>query len=246
MDWESWQGSWDRQQEFYMSDREERFRVMLDVVEAAVGPCPRVLDLACGTGSISRRLFARLPQANSVAVDMDPTLLAIAKGAFEGDRRIVFVTADLSEPGWLDELSAEPFDAVLTATALHWMQPEPLARLYADLAKLVRPGGVFVNADHMPDPGTPMLNAIDETIQRGYQARARAAGAVDWEQWWALVAADPGLADEYAASRAILDEHVQGVTHPIAWHTAELTAAGFPETGVAWRSITDAVLVAMR
>ncbi|MEV6276254.1 class I SAM-dependent methyltransferase [Nocardia sp. NPDC051832] len=229
-----------------MPDREERFRVMLDVVEAAVGPSPRVLDLACGTGSISRRLFARLPQASSVAVDMDPTLMAIAKGSFDGDRRITFVTADLSEPGWLDELSAEPFDAVLTATALHWMQPDPLARLYADLAKLVRPDGVFVNADHMPDPGTPMLNAIEETIQRGYEAKARAAGAVDWEEWWALVAADPKLADEYAASRAILAEHIQGVTHPVGWHTAKLTEAGFPESGVAWRSITDAVVVAIR
>jgi hypothetical protein len=29
-DWQSWQASWDRQQEWYMPDREERFRVMLD------------------------------------------------------------------------------------------------------------------------------------------------------------------------------------------------------------------------
>lgn len=29
-DWQSWQESWDRQQEWYMPDREERFRVMLD------------------------------------------------------------------------------------------------------------------------------------------------------------------------------------------------------------------------
>ncbi|MEV0246313.1 class I SAM-dependent methyltransferase [Nocardia sp. NPDC050712] len=229
-----------------MPDREERFRVMLDVVEAAVGPNPRVLDLACGTGSISRRLFARLPQANSVALDMDPTLMAIAGGSFEGDRRITFVTADLSQPGWADDLAGEPFDAVLTATALHWMQPDPLARLYADLAKVVRPGGVFVNADHMPDPETPLLNAIDETARRGYEARARAAGAVDWEQWWALVAADPRLSAVYAASRAILDDHVKGVTHPVAWHTEKLAEAGFPESGVAWRSVTDAVVVAIR
>lgn len=46
-DWQAWQDSWDRQQEWYMPDREERFRVMLDMVEALVGPKPRVLDLAC-------------------------------------------------------------------------------------------------------------------------------------------------------------------------------------------------------
>lgn len=40
-DWQAWQRSWDRQQEWYMPDREERFRIMLDMVEALVGPAPR-------------------------------------------------------------------------------------------------------------------------------------------------------------------------------------------------------------
>lgn len=59
-DWQAWQESWDRQQEWYMPDREERFRVMIDMVEAVVGPEPRVLDLACGTGNITDRLLKRL------------------------------------------------------------------------------------------------------------------------------------------------------------------------------------------
>src|SRR5215468_11140211 len=62
-DWTAWQRSWDRQQEWYMPDREERFRIMLDMVEGLVGTAPRVLDLACGTGSITARLLARFPEA---------------------------------------------------------------------------------------------------------------------------------------------------------------------------------------
>ncbi|SUD49440.1 trans-aconitate 2-methyltransferase [Nocardia otitidiscaviarum] len=246
MTWEAWQRSWDRQQELYLPDREERFRVMLDVVEAVAGKSPRVLDLACGTGTISRRLFARLPEATSVAVDRDPTLLAMARGSFQGDSRITFATADLERPGWTDACASGAFDAVLTATALHWMQPDPLRRLFTDLRPLLRPGGVFVNADHMPDPETPLLNAIDETIQHAHQERARADGARDWDQWWADVAADPALADEYAASRAIFDGREPGVPQPLDWHLAGLREAGFAEAGVAWRSITDAVVVAVR
>lgn len=83
-DWAAWQESWDRQQEWYMPDREERFRVMLDMVEALVGPEPRVLDLACGTGSITARLFERFPKAVSTGVDLDPALLTIAEGTFRG------------------------------------------------------------------------------------------------------------------------------------------------------------------
>lgn len=154
-DWQSWQESWDRQQEWYMPDREERFRVMLDMVEAVVGPEPRVLDLACGTGSITDRLLKRFPRATSTGVDLDPALLAIARGTFEGDDRVTFVTADLKDAAWTERLPHEAYDAVLTATALHWLHSEPLATLYGQIGGLVRDGGVFMNADHMIDTGTP-------------------------------------------------------------------------------------------
>lgn len=127
-DWRAWQESWDRQQEWYLPDREERFRVMLDMVEAAVGPEPRVLDLACGTGSITDRLLRRFPGATSTGVDLDPALLAIARGYFAGDERVSFVTADLKDPGWAGLLPYGSYDAVLTATALHWL-PRPRAQV---------------------------------------------------------------------------------------------------------------------
>ena len=62
-----------------MPDREERLAALLDVVEAVAGPRPLVLDLACGTGTISRRLLERCPRARSIAVDVDPALLTIAR-----------------------------------------------------------------------------------------------------------------------------------------------------------------------
>ncbi len=154
-DWQAWQDSWDRQQEWYMPDREERFRVMLDMVEALVGPAPRLLDLACGTGSITDRALKRFPDATSTGVDLDPALLAIAAGHFAGDERVTLVTADLKDPHWRARLPHDSYDAVLTATALHWLPSTDLAVLYGQLAPLVAPGGVFMNADHMPDPDTP-------------------------------------------------------------------------------------------
>ncbi|MFD4210653.1 class I SAM-dependent methyltransferase, partial [Micromonospora tulbaghiae] len=179
-DWRSWQESWDRQQEWYMPDREERFRVMLDMVEAVVGPAPRVLDLACGTGSITDRLLQRFPDATSTGVDLDPALLAIARGTFEGDDRVTFVTADLKDPEWTARLPHTSYDAVLTATALHWLHSEPLAALYGQLGKLVRDGGVFMNADRTIDPDTPRINAAERAHRHAGMDRAKAAGALDW------------------------------------------------------------------
>lgn len=173
-DWRSWQESWDRQQEWYMPDREERFRVMLDMVEALVGPEPRVLDLACGTGSITDRLLRRFPKATSTGVDLDPALLAIARGTFDGDDRVTFVTADLLDPTWPGKLPHASYDAVLTATALHWMHSGPLTTLYGQIGELVADGGVFMNADHMTDPATPRINAAERAHRHLGMDRAKA------------------------------------------------------------------------
>ncbi|MFJ4898975.1 class I SAM-dependent methyltransferase [Streptomyces sp. NPDC088727] len=245
-DWRSWQESWDRQQEWYMPDREERFRVMLDMVEALVGPEPRVLDLACGTGSITDRLLRRFPKATSTGVDLDPALLAIARGTFDGDERVTFVTADLKDPRWPDALPHGSYDAVLTATALHWLHSEPLAVLYGQLGGLVRDGGVFMNADHMTDHDTPRINAAERAHRHAAMDGAKAGGALDWADWWALAAKDPVLAGPTAERFEIYGEHADGDTPSARWHADTLRAAGFGEARPVWSSPSDSLVLAVK
>ncbi|MER5961126.1 class I SAM-dependent methyltransferase [Streptomyces sp. NPDC002057] len=245
-DWAGWQQSWDRQQEWYMPDREERFRVMLDMVEALVGPKPRVLDLACGTGSITDRLLQRFPEATSTGVDLDPALLAIAEGHFAGDGRVTFVTADLKDPSWAARLPHDSYDAVLTATALHWLHSEPLAALYGQVAGLVRDGGVFMNADHMIDETTPRINAAERARRHAVMDREKTGGALDWAEWWALAAADPVLAGPTARRFEIYGEHADGDMPSPRWHADTLRAAGFGEARAVWASPSDTLLLAVK
>ncbi|MEU1177639.1 class I SAM-dependent methyltransferase [Streptomyces sp. NPDC005820] len=245
-DWAAWQESWDRQQEWYMPDREERFRVMLDMVEALVGPEPRVLDLACGTGTITARLLARLPGATSTGVDLDPALLTIAEGTFAGDDRVTLVTADLKDPTWPSRLPYDAYDAVLTATALHWLHSEPLAALYGRIADLVRDGGVFMNADHMIDDTTPRINAAERALRHARMEQARSGGALDWAEWWRLAAQDPVLAAPTARRFEIYGEHADGDMPSAAWHARTLRAAGFGEARPVWCSPSDTLLLALK
>ncbi|WP_328469134.1 class I SAM-dependent methyltransferase [Streptomyces sp. NBC_00448] len=245
-DWAAWQRSWDRQQEWYLPDREERFRVMLDMVEATVGDAPRVLDLACGTGSITDRLLRRFPQARSTGVDLDPALLIIARGSFAQDDRTSFVTADLKDPHWPDTLPYDSYDAVLTATALHWLHSDELSVLYGQLAGLVRAGGVFLNADHMPDPGTPLINAAESALRHARMERARAEGVLGWAEWWELAAAEPALAEATAERFRIYGEHADGDTPSAGWHAEALRSAGFREARAVWASPSDAMTLALR
>jgi SAM-dependent methyltransferase len=244
--WRAWQESWDRQQEWYMPDREDRFRTMLDMVEAFVGSAPRVLDLACGTGSITARLLDRFPDAVSTGVDLDPALLTIARGTFAGDERVTLVEADLTDPHWPARLPYDSYDAVLTATALHWLRKGPLEALYGQLAGLVRTGGVFLNADHMADDTTPRINAGEAALRRARRERALREGALDWDAWWALAAADPALAAPTARRFEIFGSHADGETPSAAWHAQALRAQGFGEARPVWASPSDTMLLALK
>jgi trans-aconitate methyltransferase len=95
---DEWQVSWDRQQEAFMPDREQRFGAMLDAVAAITdGAPPRLLDLAGGTGTIALRTLARFPSAQVTVLDQDPVLLAIASASLRA--RGTVVDADLGDPG---------------------------------------------------------------------------------------------------------------------------------------------------
>ncbi|OEV05834.1 class I SAM-dependent methyltransferase [Streptomyces oceani] len=250
-DWGSWQDSWDRQQGWYLPDREERFRVMLDMVEALVGREPRVLDLACGTGSITQRVLERFPRAETVGVDLDPALLTIARGYFADEPRARFVTADLTDPGWPGLLPHASYDAVLTATALHWLQTEPLRTLYGQLADVVREGGVLMNADHMPDESTPRINAAAHLFDRERRERARSAGELDWAGWWQEVTRDERLAGP-AAERfrtlgdPVAGDHADGEVQSAEWHARTLRDLGFAEARTVWCAPQDGLVLGLR
>lgn len=248
IDAEAWQESWDRQQEAYLPDREERFAAMLDTVDSATAGQPlRILDLAGGTGSISLRALRRFPDLVTTLVDIDPVLLAVARAALP--TRGTVVSADLRTPEWTSALPYHDYDAVLTATALHWLAEHRLASLYGEVLMVLRPGGVFINADHMPDDGLPGL-----TERMGARARARQearyqAGAVhSWPAWWEHVAADPALGPLMEQRKRVFDrEHGASEWAPaVSWHLAALRAAGYVEVGLVWRGARDAAVAAVR
>src|SRR5216684_814817 len=82
--WSNWLEQWDKQQERHRPHREEGIQAIVSIVEGIVtNGRGRILDLACGCGSISMRLLARLPHLDIVAIDRDPVLLRIARGLFD-------------------------------------------------------------------------------------------------------------------------------------------------------------------
>lgn len=243
-----WQESWDRQQEAFLPDREQRFGAMLDAVSAVTdGAPPRLLDLAGGTGTIALRTLARFPGARVMVLDQDPVLLAIAEASLR-DRGTV-VDADLGDPAWRAKLPSDRFDAVLTATALHWLPAERVAALYSEIREVLRPGGIFANADHMPEESLPTLSErLDTHARVRRDARYAAGAATSWNEWWRLAAADPFLGPRVVERKNIYpaEHHSEEWTPPAIWHVDALRVAGFAEAGVLWRGGTDAAVIGLR
>ncbi|WP_053722254.1 class I SAM-dependent methyltransferase [Saccharothrix sp. NRRL B-16348] len=204
---------WDARQEPFLPHRDEAFAVLAD---AAVGR--RALDLAGGPGSIASRLV----NAEVTVLDVDPVLLAIARAAL-GDR-VAVVSADLGAPGWG---VGREFDAVVAGTALHCFGPDRLRALYGEIHDVLAPGGVFANADRMPD--APPTAPVD--------------GLAGWHEWWAEALTHPTLA---AAARDRADGESADFYPPASWHVDALRAAGFGEVAVRWRRDDTAVVVARR
>ncbi len=143
---QAWIDRWDRQQEDYLPDREDRFTALIDAVEAGAGRSdPVVLDLGCGPGSLSVRLLDRIPAATVIAVDTDPVLLALGRAAHAGRPGLSFADLDLGARGWPASLGlAGQADAAVSTTALHWLHAPDLAAMYAELqsgpGNLAHPG----------------------------------------------------------------------------------------------------------
>jgi len=249
LDFRSWLRRWDAQQSTFIADREGRFEVLFDAMEAALGGEPAtVVDLGCGPGSLGVRLLDRYGSARVVGVDVDPVLLTLGRGAY-GDRdRLTFVSADLRDPGWFQRLGVDQVDAATSSTALHWLTADAIRRLYGDLARLIRPGGVLLDADHVRyGPDDSGLHAMARRMTELELDRRASPAGETWQEWWQAVRAEPALADALT-ERDRLDHARHHGRHELSDddHRGLLREAGFAATDVVWRRGADRVLAALR
>jgi SAM-dependent methyltransferase len=237
----TWIDRWDAQQQGYLPDREDRFTVMIDAVTEIAGrPDPLVLDLGSGPGSLGVRLLNRLPRATVIAIDADPLTLALGRAAWAGLPGLVFADLDLRSPGWPEglSLSRQP-DAAVSTTALHWLTQPALAALYAELASVLRPGGLVLNGDHLAeDDSAPVLNQLGRSLLEQEEQRRFPGGHQEtWTDWWRAAAADPELAGLWAErqARQVDSGHHGSPASTLSVHLQALRAAGFAESGTLWQ-----------
>jgi ubiquinone/menaquinone biosynthesis C-methylase UbiE len=246
INWQDWLTRWHHQQAGYLPQRAGRFELMLDYVSKQRGTGElKILDLCSGPGSISEVALKRFPNASIVAVDYDPWLLEIGRQV-PGLDRIRWVEADLRNDDWLREVAPASFDAVLSATALHWFKADELVHLYKNLAGVMAEGGIFLNADHQL-VRAPQLTEIGRQLRQEWQVpNFKQSGVEDWEQYWGAARAEPAFKELIAERDLRFGQGKHGIEVTVNFHQEALLAAGFQEVGEVWRYENDAFVAAIR
>ena len=156
------------------ADRYDQFRpqppiILLDILtQLARAERPRrVVDLGSGTGLSTVIWSARAEQVIGVEPNADMRHQAEARTAALPDTsNVKYIDAISSQTG-LPDASA---DIVTCSQSLHWMDPAPT---FAEVARLLRPGGVFAAYD---TDWPPTLNWQAERAYRDFVERAEALG----------------------------------------------------------------------
>src|SRR5262245_55833885 len=108
----------------------------------------RVLDLGSGDGRLLDAVLRARPGARGVAVDFSPLMLARLNARFGSVSRVEVVEHNLDVP--LPVLGT--FDAVVSSFAIHHLTHDRKRQLYEEVWRLLEPGGVFCNLEHVASP----------------------------------------------------------------------------------------------
>lgn len=130
-----------------LTTRETVFKNAL-VKQAKIEPGCRVLDLACGTGTLAILLKKSAPEAGIIGIDGDPKILRLAK---EKTRR-AGLEIQFDEGMSFDLPYADNFlNRVVSSLFFHHLTRENKLKTFREVWRVLKPKGEF----HIADWGSP-------------------------------------------------------------------------------------------
>ena len=240
-----WRELWDAMMTQYCPSRESCFTLALDIMEFTLRGVPvRILDVGCGSGAFEERVLERFSHVAVTALDHDTSTLRIARTVM-GAERVRWIQSEVAE-SW-EELGLGEFDMVFMGWLTHELAPWQLAALYANVFAVLRPTGLLLNADFMPNlaPGFREL-AQDMTLHRLTDDLNDYHRAVSQSPAW-NEALDPEAAPLNPNPPQLPAASTRWRTyHTAVEHRRALDAAGFRETEEVWRYMESGMILAVR
>jgi ubiquinone/menaquinone biosynthesis C-methylase UbiE len=140
------------------------------VIELAkVKPGDSVLDVGCGSGSLTLTAQSFVGAGGKVhGIDASPEMIDVARK--KASRRRLRVEFDL---GLIEQLSfaASTFDVVISRLAIHHLPDDLKRKGFAEMLRVLKPGGRLLIADFTP-PKNPLLRHITSGLVGAHMMRS--------------------------------------------------------------------------
>ncbi len=159
-----------------------------------------VIDLGCGTGTISRAIIERFPYANITCVDIAQKMLEIARDKLNRD-------ATMIQGDFNDFAFPKKYSLIVSSLALHHLDNDSdKQRFYDKIYGALELGGVFINID--------VVLGRDELIQGAYM-----------KKWQAFMLSN--ISEHEMNSKWLPSYYAEDRPAKLATHLDMLTQSGF-------------------
>ena len=199
---------------------------------AAEGGATHVWEIGCGTGWTTEKILRSRNDVKVTAVDLEPQMIdetTVALKEWISQGRAFVVESDALS--FARQAAAESFHLVVSVYVLHNLFDSVRAELYGEIFRILKPGGIFVNADRyaLDDPvehSTLMSQQVRRYVRRLLEAKKEHL----IEEWAAHIMSDECPTRVMRESSALEAKRV----------------AGFEQVGVRYRNGVDAFVVATK
>jgi ubiquinone/menaquinone biosynthesis C-methylase UbiE len=123
-----------------------------------------LLDVACGTGRFLRQMRLAFPAIRAKGLDLSRSYLAEARRHLEGLRPVGLVAGNAEQLPFADASQ----DVVTTIYLYHELPAEVRRRVTAEIARVLKPGGLFVFIDSLQFGDRPEWDGLLEAFPVRY------------------------------------------------------------------------------
>ncbi|WP_285030442.1 class I SAM-dependent methyltransferase [Mycolicibacterium sp. lyk4-40-TYG-92] len=117
----------------------------------------QLLEIGSGSGAIAEGLSTARPGLAITATDLDPVMVDAATGRLKDNPRVTVQSADATRLPFADGA----FDSVVSCLMLHHVIEWEAA--VAEIARVLKPGGLFVGYDLTRTPVATAVHRVDRS-----------------------------------------------------------------------------------
>jgi tRNA (cmo5U34)-methyltransferase len=130
---------------------QEQIGIMMSLLKSRSQPVENFLDLGCGDGILGAAILGTYPACHGVLADFSEPMLERAREQLnEHADQLVFENLDYGDPAWVNRMQAKaPFDAIVSGYSIHHQPNSRKRPIYEEIFSLLRPGGWFINIEHI-------------------------------------------------------------------------------------------------